>query len=302
MHALHCEVLEAIALGRPLDCVIDLLCRRIEALAPATMCSVLMVDEEGRLHPLAGPGLPDAYSRALDGVMIGPEVGSCGSAAFHGHAVEVHDIDADPRWTAFKAMPLSAGLRACWSSPVKGHSGAVIGAFAFYYRECWAPRALERGLVSTSVHLCALAIEHDMVRSRLERTNQRFDIALSNMSQGLCFFDGGRKLIVANRRYGEIYNLDPDSIVPGTSLKAIVELRVAAGSGPKMAADAYLNWRDAVQDIDKPNDTVVELANGRVIAIHTGQRLMPAGSRRMRTSPSGLAPKPRSSIWRTTNR
>ena len=39
------------------------------------------VDREGRMHPVAAPSLPQHYSDALDGIMIGPGVGSCGTAA-----------------------------------------------------------------------------------------------------------------------------------------------------------------------------------------------------------------------------
>ena len=268
LHALQYDVLEAIASDQPLDRVAHLLCCRVEALAPTVVCSILTVDDRGRLHPLAGPSLPEAYSHALDGTPIGPKIGSCGTAAFFGHPIEIRDIDADPRWAPFKAMPLAAGLRACWSSPIKGRDGGVVGTFALYYRRRRAPSVVERRVVETSLHLCALAIERDVVWRRLEQTNQRFDLALSNMSQGLCFFDGARNLIVANRRYSEIYDLSRDRIVTGISLQQIMALRVAAGSGPKMGSTEYLDWRGSLKKSDAPTDTVVELANGRVIAIH----------------------------------
>jgi diguanylate cyclase (GGDEF)-like protein len=268
LHALQCQVLEAVAASQPLDRVAHLLCLHVEQLAPGVVCSVLTVDSEGRLHPLAGPSLPDAYSRALDGTQIGPDVGACGSAAYYGRPVEVRDIDVDPRWVPFKAMPLAAGLRTCWSSPIKGQDSRVVGTFAFYYRTRRAPSALERRIVEACVPLCALAIERAEVWSRLEQANQRFEVVLSNMSQGVCFFDGARNLIMANQRYSEIYNLPPNSIGPGTSLQEIVDLRITAGSGPAMAADQYLDWRVTLKGSDRPTDTVVELANGRVISIH----------------------------------
>jgi diguanylate cyclase (GGDEF)-like protein len=268
LHALQRDVLEAVASGQSLDHVANLLCRRVENLAPAVVCSILTVDDEGQLHPLAAPSLPPDYNQALEGVLIGPNTGSCGAAAFFGHAIEICDIDTDLRWTPYKVMPLAAGLRACWSSPIKGRDGRVIGTIALYYRSCRAPSTLERRIVDTSIHLCALAIEHDAVRSQLERANQRFDVALGNMSQGLCFFDGERRLIVANRRYSEIYDLPAGSIRPGMVLQDIIDLRIAAGSGPKMTSGPYVEWRDVLKASDAPSDTIVELANGRVIAIH----------------------------------
>jgi diguanylate cyclase (GGDEF)-like protein/PAS domain S-box-containing protein len=95
----------------------------------------------------------------------------------------------------------------------------------------------------------------------------RFDLALNNMSQGLCFFDGEQRLVVWNRRYTEAYDLPPDSLRPGMLLKEVIDLRYAAGSAPAMTKEAYHDWRNNVQGFDHPSDTIVELANGRVIQI-----------------------------------
>jgi diguanylate cyclase (GGDEF)-like protein len=266
--ALQCDVLEAIASGQKLTKVLHTLCCQVETLAPQMACSVLGVDERRCFHTLAAPSLPELFSQSLDGIEIGPDIGSFGEAAYVGRSVDVADIATAPSWRRFRELHLAAGLHACWSAPIKGRDGQVIGTFALYYREYRPPTVWERRIVDTSTHLCALAVEHDLVVSRLEQANKRFDVVLGNMSQGLCFFDRTRHLIVANRRYSEIYGLSPDEIVPGMSLEAVVALRVAAGSGPVMSADNYLGWRDAVQEREQPSDSVVELANGRVIAIH----------------------------------
>ena len=102
----------------------------------------------------------------------------------------------------------------------------------------------------------------------LELQNHRFDVALNNLSQGVCFFDGRQRLILANRRYAEIYNIAQELIQPGMALKEIVDLRFVAGSFPNMSREDYLAWRGSIAISDKPNDTIVELKNGRVIAIH----------------------------------
>ena len=106
------EVLVAVASGKPLPEVMTLLCARAEEVAPNAICSIIRVDSEGRLRPLAAPSLPDAYSHALDGIPIGPMVGSCGSAAYFGEAVEVTNIRTDPRWVDFRDAALALGLKA----------------------------------------------------------------------------------------------------------------------------------------------------------------------------------------------
>jgi diguanylate cyclase (GGDEF)-like protein/PAS domain S-box-containing protein len=95
----------------------------------------------------------------------------------------------------------------------------------------------------------------------------RFDTALNNMSQGLCFFDGEQRLIVCNRRYVDMYGLAPDVVKPGMSLRQIVTLRFAAGSFPAMSPEEYLVWRDRLAVSNEAHDSVVELANGRVFRI-----------------------------------
>lgn len=157
--ALQRDVLESIAGGATLDELTDLISRRAETLIPDVICSVLRVDEEGRLRPLAAPSLPAVYSRAIDGLKIGPSVGSCGTAAWRGESVFVADMATDPLWEPYRDLPLTPGLRACWSVPIKLKNGRVAGTFAFYFRDQRGPKELHHKIVESCVHLCALALE-----------------------------------------------------------------------------------------------------------------------------------------------
>ena len=155
-------ILEMIASEMPLEQIGERLCREVETLLSGVICSVLLVDRAGILHPLAGPSLPADYSASVEGAEIGPQAGSCGTAAYRRAPVVVSDIETDPLWAAFKHLALPIGLRACWSSPILDARGAAIGTFAFYYRECRGPTALEQSVVKHCVHLCAIAIERDL--------------------------------------------------------------------------------------------------------------------------------------------
>lgn len=156
------RVLEALAHDRPLREVTELICRQVETITPGVICSILRVDGTGCIRPLAGPSLPPHYTQALDGVPIGPSVGSCGTAAYLGIPVLVDDIETSPLWTPYKELPLPLGLLACWSSPIKLKDGRVAGTFAFYFREKRGPSPWHERLVEACIHLCALAIErHD---------------------------------------------------------------------------------------------------------------------------------------------
>ncbi|MFL9502012.1 EAL domain-containing protein [Rhodopseudomonas palustris] len=161
--------LSALADEIPITDVADRMCRFVEKIAPDVVSTILHVDAQGLLHPLGGPSLPEDYSRALDAVSIGPQVGSCGAAAYFGKPVLSLDIDTDPRWEPFKKRLLEIGLRACWSSPVKAKDGRVIGTFAFYFRACRPPSHWHHRIVDACLHLGALAIERMESRAQIAR-------------------------------------------------------------------------------------------------------------------------------------
>ena len=97
--------------------------------------------------------------------------------------------------------------------------------------------------------------------------NLQFDMAINNMSQGLCFFDAAHRLIVCNQRYIEMYDLPPDRVTPGILLSEIVDMRFEAGSFPAMSREEYLHWRTKVAVSADPTDSIVELRNGRTFKI-----------------------------------
>jgi diguanylate cyclase (GGDEF)-like protein len=108
----------------------------------------------------------------------------------------------------------------------------------------------------------------DKVLEEQKGQNLRFDTAINNMTQGLCFFDGNRRLIVCNDRYAEMYGLLPDLVRPGTTLSEIVDYRFKVGSVPAMTPAEYLVWRNSIAIAQSPSDTVIELRNGRTFTIH----------------------------------
>jgi len=165
--ALQTDILEKVAYGEPLASVTDHLCRQAETIAADVICSVLIVDRDGRLRTLAGPSLPEQYSRAIDGIPIGPDIGSCGAAAYRGMAVEVTDIECDPLFDDYRSLLLPLGLKACWSSPIKARDGRVVGTFAFYFPTPRGPTDVEREVVARCTHICSIAIEHDENRRRM---------------------------------------------------------------------------------------------------------------------------------------
>ncbi|MFJ2447213.1 EAL domain-containing protein [Pseudomonas sp. NPDC087626] len=163
------KVVGALLKEESLENVLALMCQEIERIAPEVIVSILSVDPNGILHPLASPGLPVEYSRAIEGLAIGPIAGSCGTAAHRGKPVLVTDINNDPLWADYKELAAKAGLRACWSIPVRNSCGRVAATFALYFRECRGPDTLHAHLVTAGTHLCMLALEREEARQAIRR-------------------------------------------------------------------------------------------------------------------------------------
>ena len=155
------RVLEKIAAGAPLATVLDVLVRGVEAQScDGMMCTVLVFDEDAQcLRHGAAPSMPAEYNRIVDGIRIGPRVGSCGSAAYKRERVFATDISTDPHWADYVELAATFGIGACCSTPVFSSEGALLGTVAMYYRNPHEPSEHDRELIRMATHLAGIVIE-----------------------------------------------------------------------------------------------------------------------------------------------
>lgn len=187
------EILEQIATGAPLADVLTGIASTLEDLAPDSSCSVLLLEREaGILRHGAAPSLPTEYSAQIDGMTIGANAGSCGTAAFSGDVVIASDIRLDVRWESYRELAELFGLRACWSTPIQGRGG-VCGTFAVYHRRPHRPTLREEHLVQRLTHLASVAIDHDGLLGALAESEERFRRSFDDNAVGMALatLDGG---------------------------------------------------------------------------------------------------------------
>ncbi len=162
------KLLEMLATQTPLPDLLEAYTHSFESIFAGVICSVLLLDPDGlHLRHGAAPSLPQAYCDEIDGVAIGAEVGSCGTAAYTRQSVIVSDIEHDPLWQNYKDLALAHGLRACWSMPILSTQGAVLGTFANYHRQPRSPQANELQALQRSAYLLGLVIEHHQIMHTL---------------------------------------------------------------------------------------------------------------------------------------
>lgn len=172
--SLQYKALESMVQEKPLSATLDLICLEVERIVPDIAATILEVDRQGYLHPLASPSFPMTYSHRLDGLEIGPKVGSCGTAAWRKESVFVKDIATDPLWeqdSATRNQVLSLGYKGCWSTPFFNKAKEVIGTFAFYFRQVPDKNMISfyQYFVNACTYLCALAIEREKTRQHIRQ-------------------------------------------------------------------------------------------------------------------------------------
>src|SRR6266436_4582338 len=97
------DALKMMLIGASLNEVLTSLARLIEAHSEGMLCSIFLLDEDGlHLRYGATADLPEAYRAATDGVCIGPNVGSCGAAAYLRQPVFISDMLPHPNWEGFR--------------------------------------------------------------------------------------------------------------------------------------------------------------------------------------------------------
>jgi PAS domain S-box-containing protein len=194
------RVLEMIARGKPLAETLDGLARFIESQCSGMLCSVLLLDEEGRhLQHGAAPSLPEAYSRAIHGLAIGPRVGSCGTAAFRREAVVVTDTYEDPLWADYRKLAMAYELRSCWSTPIFSEQGRVLGTFAMYYHSVRSPSATEQKLIGIATHVAGIAIERRRMEAAQGESEERFRNLADSVPALIRMADAGGQCIYVNQ-------------------------------------------------------------------------------------------------------
>ncbi|MDX6515353.1 MAG: two-component system, cell cycle sensor histidine kinase and response regulator CckA [Gaiellaceae bacterium] len=257
------EVLELVATGAPLEEVLEAVATLIEAQSPGLLASVLRLDDEGlRVKHCAGPSLPREYMDAIDGELIGPQAGSCGTAAYRREQVIVEDIMEDPLWDPYRSIAARFGLRACWSTPIFASDGSVLGTFAMYYLEPRLPEPEELRLAEIATHIAGIAIERHKSEETLRRSEQ--ELRQAHKMEAVGRLAGGiahdfNNLLTAIGGYTELLidklppeqRDDAEQIRHATDRAAALTKQLLAFTRRQVVQRESLDLNDVVRDMDR---------------------------------------------------
>ncbi|MBS0587613.1 MAG: EAL domain-containing protein [Proteobacteria bacterium] len=197
----HQSALDLIVANQPLPVILSDIAKHLEAINSDMLVSILLLDKHtDRLRQGAAPSLPDDYNAAVNQLMIGDGMGSCGTAAWRGEAVIVSDIDHHPYWQSFLESTRKANLHACWSLPFMDENGMVLGTFAIYHRIPRQPTAADLALIHEFASITALAVQKVYAAKTLKQAAAVFE----STREGVVITDLEPRIVAINRAYTEI--------------------------------------------------------------------------------------------------
>jgi diguanylate cyclase (GGDEF)-like protein/PAS domain S-box-containing protein len=197
------NILSKIALGETLSDILEDICLAIEEIIDdkSAKCSILSLTGDQLFH-CSAPNMAPEYCEIVNGVEIGPSVGSCGTAAYQKSRVIVENIETSPLWLDFKELALRFNLKSCWSTPIISTHSQVLGTFAIYHDYPKAPTEKDLELIDYFVHFSSIALEKNLdflkvkkLINDLEESNEKFNAFTKVMPDSAFIFSESGKYV-----------------------------------------------------------------------------------------------------------
>jgi formate hydrogenlyase transcriptional activator len=153
--------------------------------------------------------------------MIGPDMGSCGTAAFLKERVIISDVATDPRCSGVAPaqspdVAIAYGIRAAWSEPLVSKDNELLGTFALYYGDPRSPTGDDLRLIEEAAQLALIAIEADRSQAALKKAVQEARGIVDAIPQSIAVLSPDGMPLYGNRSLLEYTGLTIDEVMSAT--------------------------------------------------------------------------------------
>jgi PAS domain S-box-containing protein len=206
------RLLEMVASGNSMSCILEALCQFFESTQAGCRCSVVLVDHSGEhLEHGVAPSLPASFIAAINNQPVHADSSPCSMAAYSNEQVIAADLMSETRWAACEWRPLALahGLRSCWSTPLSSTAGSVLGVFGIYHTEPNTPTPQHQILIRQFAHIARIAIERALGDAALRRSEAFLAEGQRLSSTGSFSWNVATDEITWSEEVYRIYGLDP---------------------------------------------------------------------------------------------
>ena len=193
------KILEMIASSTPFDRTLRSICRCTEKISTGMRAAIMMLDIKNQtLSVEQAPSLPEKFKLLLDFVKVEATSITCGAAVFATSDKIVADISKDEGWASLKKQAAKYAIAACWSFPVYGNAGRIIGTLDVYLDTPQEPTTDELDKISRMVRLAGIAIKRHIDENKLKNSESRYRGLFENVIDGVYIASREGDLVTVN--------------------------------------------------------------------------------------------------------
>ena len=268
-----------------LENTLDFYLKEIQELHKGMLCSVLRL-KGNRLYNWSAPGLSENFCNSIEGIEIGENTGSCGTAAYRKEKVVVADIENDPLWAGYKQLAESEGLKACWSFPLIDSRNQVMGTFAIYYKRIKAPTHEEEHTLERAKNLLMIILENRMSVEAVKSSNQNYDMVAKATNDAIWDWNVETNEVIRTGKGLEVlFGYDPAEAskeegfwskrIHPDDLHSVMKTQAAIMNNP-----SELYWEDEYRFRRKEGDYAYVFDKGYIIRDENGKAIRLIGATR----------------------
>jgi PAS domain S-box-containing protein len=267
-----------------LKTTIDYFLSGLEKTFTDMICSVIMVnDDRQTIMHLSGPTLPDEFSRAINGLKIGPYVASCGTAIYRKERVITVDVETDPLWENYKAFALRFGLKSCWSFPILNSANDVLATIAVYHKYPAAPTESELSLFERVVSLLRIIIENKNAELKIRLSNERYLLVTKATNDAIWDWDVNTNTLYWGEGIYTLFGFKPGYVDNATNFwESCIHPddrdRVVNGLNKFITDSTSRIWEDEYRFIKPNGECALVFDRGFLIYDHSGKIARMVGS------------------------
>ena len=260
------RVFEKIAANAPLQAVLEAIAEVIERTLPGSFCAINLLDRERQtLNFGVATRLPREFIVAMDGVPVGPRLGSCAAAVESARPVLVADVGEDRVWECRREAALLAGLRAAWSAPIIASDGLVIGTFAVFRREPGMPADRDYELILRMAQIAGIAIERRSAEDALRNSEAKFRGLFENVLEGVYQTTRDGRILAVNPAFVQMLGYG--------SAEEIGAAPVASLYWNPIDRDAYMRRMES-EGVARNEEIVLRTKDGRMLVVVDNSRVV----------------------------
>ena len=203
------KILEMIASSRPYERTLETICQCVEKIDAGMTAAVMALNIRNQtLSVEQAPGLEEEFRLLLEFVRVEEVSLTCGEAVFSTRERIVENISTEEGWSRLARKAKEFKLAACWSFPVLGAKGRIVGTLDVYLDQARKPTTDELDKLNRMARLTGIAMKRQLDEQNLRSSESRYRGLFENVVDGVYIASRDGDIITVNPALVEMLGYD----------------------------------------------------------------------------------------------